>query len=36
VKLGHFALSAADKAEDQSVKTRVEALLDEIETASGQ
>ncbi len=36
MKLGHLALSAADKAEDQSVKIRVRALMDEIETASGQ
>ena len=36
MKLGNLALSAADKAEDQSVKIRVRALLDEIETASGQ
>ena len=36
MKLGHLALSAADKAEDQSVKIRVQALLEEIETASGQ
>jgi tetratricopeptide (TPR) repeat protein len=36
MKLGHLALSAADKAGDQSVKIRVRALLDEIETASGQ
>jgi len=36
MKLGHLALSAADKAEDQSVKIRARALLDEIETASGQ
>jgi tetratricopeptide (TPR) repeat protein len=36
MKLGHLALSAADKTEDQSVKIRARALLDEIETASGQ
>jgi len=36
MKLGHLALSTADKAEDQSVKIRARALLDEIETASGQ
>ncbi|MBT8331352.1 MAG: hypothetical protein KJP06_03390 [Deltaproteobacteria bacterium] len=36
MKLGHLALSAADKAEDQSVKIRMRALLDEIKTASGQ
>ena len=36
MKLGNLALSAADKAEDQSVKIRVRALLDEIDTASGQ
>jgi len=36
MKLGHLALSAADKAEDQSVKIRARTLLDEIETASGQ
>ena len=36
LKLGHLSFSAADKAEDQSAKIRVQALLDEIETASGQ
>ena len=36
MKLGHLALSAADKAADESVKIRVRALLDEIEAASGQ
>ena len=36
IKIGHLALSAADKVQDQSVKIRVRALLDEIETASGQ
>ena len=36
LKLGHLALSAADKAEDQSVKIRVQALLDEIKAVSGQ
>ena len=35
-KLGHLALSAADKAEDQSVQLRVRALLDEIATTSSQ
>ena len=36
MQLGHLALSAADKAEDQSVKIRVRALLDEIKAVSGQ
>ena len=36
IKLGHLALAAAKKAEDQSVKIRVQNLLDEIEAASGQ
>jgi tetratricopeptide (TPR) repeat protein len=36
MKLGHLARSAADKAEDQSAIIRVQALLDEIEAASGQ
>ena len=36
MKLGHLALSAANRADDQSAITRVRGLLDEIETDAGQ